>query len=44
MGFYKNMVYKCNVNRRDEKLQIFNAVICINGLDVPHKATFTVVK
>jgi len=43
-GYIKSMVYKCKVNRRDEQHQIFNAVRCKDGLDVPHKVTCSVVK
>jgi hypothetical protein len=43
-GYLKRMVYKCKVNRRDEQHQIFNAVRCINGLDVPHMVTCSEVK
>jgi hypothetical protein len=42
--YIKSMVYKCKVNRRGEHHPIFNAVRCINGLDVPHKVTCSVVK
>jgi hypothetical protein len=43
-GYIKSMVYKCKVNRRDKQHQIFNAVRCKDGLDVPHLVTCSVVK